>query len=99
MFKNIGIQANTRYKHKIVLNVNPMSPGEVAGESHPQKMHKLRKRKVAMLAIRDIRTNKRPRSCYDWRGQEFVSSIVGKNPKLVSKFQHLSGSRPPDQCL
>ena len=68
-------------------------PGAVTRECHPNEMHKKKKRKSPSKVTGP---NKRLRSNYDWRGNEFVMGILAKNAKLTSKFQHLSSSRPPD---
>ena len=85
-----------------IIDMNPMQCigehlGEVSGESHPHEMQQIQfKRKVAELAITADSAKKRPRSNYEWRGDAVIASILGKNTKLASKFQHLSYCRPPD---
>ena len=68
-------------------------PGAVTRECHPNEMHKKKKRKSSSKVTGP---NKRLRSNYDWRGYEFVFSILAKNTKLTDKFHHLSSSRPLD---
>ena len=83
-------------------DLNPMSingehPGVAVRETRPYEMQQnLFKRKLAVLAIKVDSAKRRPLSNYEWRSDATIASILGKNTKLASKFQHLLSCRPPD---
>jgi hypothetical protein len=83
-------------------DLNPMlidgeHPGVAVRETRPYEMQQnLFKRKLAVLALKVDSAKRRPLSNYEWRSDATVASILGKNTKLASKFQHLLSCRPPD---